>query len=629
MSSPTKSAGDLDDESQQCCPICLECTMKQSDLIYCMPCTKCNYNFCTKCMEIYFLSSLDDYQEASDGSQQVKIHICCPQCRSKYPIINNNIKTIIWLRQIYTLATTILKKNGSSNSITFLEDSQLTASQLRSKHDILGNPKDTYNNVNDSHALYVQAIKTSMKPILKNVKPEPPVVYSTKSNVESAVSPTAASGKKHVTTTTTPSSSTSSSKNKMVLPKRSFDEDSDDDLNEHELEQSTTGDEDERLEQKKLEEEASKASALALAEADAIQQYELAKMKLEAKLKELDDAKNIWSKLFEVKETPVGDGASVSDSVNDVARSSSTEIKESKSADTDDAASSPSIADPTLFHMLDDCMTKDEQSFLTTLLTSGNPQNLAQASMILHGILQNTLTTHTNPGISAAEQALAMLSFNNNTGGGDTTNQRNRKIRKTRQEQLDEIEYQTQKEKTKSAFPLCQHMPGYFVIPLFTSRQQYLTLQDVNVGGSSSGGTASLIQPPNASKAMKQIFQKVYGDHLSKYNAKSRTVTTIQSVRGPAGRVGLRRGDVITHVNDIPWEGTADELYNMIYTMAANNNVSDSYFGGGSNGGGDAPHQQMSLTVNANEETAHFLQLRHRLLVMAKVDLLTKSKRKR
>ena len=625
MSSPTKSTGGNEDDSQQC-PICLECNMNTSDLIYCMPCTKCNYNFCTKCMEIYFLSSLDDYQEASDGSQQVKIHICCPQCRSKYPIINNNIRTIIWLRQIYTLATTILKKNTTSSDISFLEDSQLTASQLRSKHDILGNPKDTYNNVNESHALYVQAIKTSMKPMLKNVRPEPPVVYSTKSNVESIppseVSPVA--GKKHVTTTTTPTSSKSSSK---MLPKRSFDEDSDDDLNEHELEQTTTGDEDEKFEQRKLEEEASKASALALAEADAIQQYELAKVKLDAKLKELENAKNIWSKLFEVKGDSDGGSSNASDSVN-VARSASSEIKETKSADTDDTTSSPSIADPTLFHMLDDCMTKDEQSFLTTLLTSGNPTNLAQASMILHGILQNTLTTHTNPGISAAEQALAMLSFNNNTGGGDTTNQRNRKIRKTRQEQLDEIEYQTQKEKTKSAFPLCQHMPGYFVIPLFTSRQQYLTLQDVNVGGSSSGGTASLIQPPNASKAMKQIFQKVYGDHLSKYNAKSRTVTTIQSVRGPAGRVGLRRGDVITHVNDVPWEGTADELYNMIYTMAANNNVSDSYFGGSSDPS-SSPHQQMSLTVNANEETAHFLQLRHRLLVMAKVDLLTNSKRKR
>ena len=392
--------------------------MNKSDNIYSMPCTKCNYNYCTKCMEIYFLSSLDDYQVASDGSQQVKIHISCPQCRSKYPIINNNLKTIVWLRHIYTLATSILKKGSDSTSISFLEDSQLTASQLRSKHDIMSNPKDAYANVNDSHALYVQAIKASMKPVLKNVPPEPPA--STKSNAESSgpSQEAAAAAKKEKKNATSPS--------KYMLPKRSFDEDSDDDLNEHELEQTTTGEEDEISERRKLEEEACKASAAALAEADALQQYELARAKLEAKLQELEDAKNIWSRLFDVK-SPAEPGAAGT-CVDDVAaaaaaRSSSSssssllEIKETKVADTDSGSASVSIADPTLFHMLDDCMTKDEQSFLTTLLTSGNPQNLAQAAMILHGILQNTLTTHINPGISAAEQALAMLSFNN-TGGG-------------------------------------------------------------------------------------------------------------------------------------------------------------------------------------------------------------------
>jgi S1-C subfamily serine protease len=79
---------------------------------------------------------------------------------------------------------------------------------------------------------------------------------------------------------------------------------------------------------------------------------------------------------------------------------------------------------------------------------------------------------------------------------------------------------------------------------------------------------------------------------------------TIQGVRGPIGRLGLRRGDVITHVNDVEWNGTAKDLQDYIY---------DSYV--------NHPNEEISMTVNANIEIATFLWIRHEMLLRSRGEL--------
>ena len=75
------------------------------------------------------------------------------------------------------------------------------------------------------------------------------------------------------------------------------------------------------------------------------------------------------------------------------------------------------------------------------------------------------------------------------------------------------------------------------------------------------------------------------------------TVTTVQGVRGPVGRLGLRKGDIVTYVNDAEWNGTAEILQDYIYDYHAKH-----------------PGDKISLTINANPETCTFLQIRREMM---------------
>ena len=79
--------------------MCLICSTEMSlaDLRYPMKCLghSCDYNFCLRCAKEFLKSSKDDYQMASDGSRQVKIHLRCPNCRSD---ISTQIEEIIHRR---------------------------------------------------------------------------------------------------------------------------------------------------------------------------------------------------------------------------------------------------------------------------------------------------------------------------------------------------------------------------------------------------------------------------------------------------------------------------------------------------------------------------------------------------
>ena len=70
-------------QETEMCLICLT-EMSLADLRYPIMCRghSCDYNFCLICAEEFLKSSKDDYQVASDGSRQVKIHLRCPNCRS-------------------------------------------------------------------------------------------------------------------------------------------------------------------------------------------------------------------------------------------------------------------------------------------------------------------------------------------------------------------------------------------------------------------------------------------------------------------------------------------------------------------------------------------------------------------
>lgn len=228
----------------------------------------------------------------------------------------------------------------------------------------------------------------------------------------------------------------------------------------------------------------------------------------------------------------------------------------------------PSI-DETLFQGLDEFMNRDEKSFLTELLTSGDAQSLAQAAMIMHGVLRLSMT---GKHAAMSKQTQAMSKYE-------------------AQKHVDFIA------KTKLSFPLPNHMPGYMLIPAFSSREGYMTLKDRKWDGS--------ILPPQQSK---RVFDQVYGSKYTPPFAEPRDVCSISAIRGPVGRVGLRKGDVITHVNDMAWTGTAKELQDYIYDCHSRHS-----------------QDNISLTVNANPETAVFLKLRNDMIRRSRGDALAAS----
>lgn len=216
------------------------------------------------------------------------------------------------------------------------------------------------------------------------------------------------------------------------------------------------------------------------------------------------------------------------------------------------------IVDDTLFQYYDEFINRDEKVFLTDLYTSGDVQKLTQASLIMMGVRQM--------GVSG----------------------RHASVKKEIEEPLSKQEIQ-KRDQMKLSFPLPNHMPGYFCFVVYTRREGYMTFKNTLWDGS--------IAPPQRSN---RVFEHVYGQTYKpprKSEEYPISAVVIQAVRGPVGRLGLRKGDLVTHVNDVEWCGSAEDLETYIHNCHANN-----------------PHDEISITVNANPETATFLRIRRLLM---------------
>mmetsp|Transcript_14666 Transcript_14666/g.33986 ORF Transcript_14666/g.33986 Transcript_14666/m.33986 type:complete len:494 (-) Transcript_14666:377-1858(-) len=226
------------------------------------------------------------------------------------------------------------------------------------------------------------------------------------------------------------------------------------------------------------------------------------------------------------------------------------------------------VVDETLFQGFDEFINRDEKVFLTDLFTGGDVRGVAQAALIMNGVRRLALSPPRGETISRR----AMM--------GDEPPMTKQQLQK----HVDYIE------QTKLQFPLPNHMPGYFLIPTFSRRDGYMILKDTEWDG--------LMTPPQRSK---RVFEHVYGKHYTPPGppyAYPLTVAVVHAVKGPVGRLGLRRGDVITHVNDAEWHGTAEDLQDYIYSCHAH-----------------IPGDEISITVNANEETCEFLRIRREMMI--------------
>lgn len=114
------------------CPLCCsEMTLGDTRYpLYC-PTVTCNYNFCLNCINRFMLAASDGYQIASDGSNQMKVAVRCPMCRSKYQSATppaNKYSSEIIIQSVLLLRTAVFVEKLIGTS-----DCELNASDLSKK----------------------------------------------------------------------------------------------------------------------------------------------------------------------------------------------------------------------------------------------------------------------------------------------------------------------------------------------------------------------------------------------------------------------------------------------------------------------------------------------------------------
>jgi hypothetical protein len=138
-------AGDIsseEEEEEECepedCMLCLE-AMHPSDHKIPMLCSLdgCPFNYCSQCVWNLLLTSSQPYQEASDGSKQLKVPLQCPLCRTKYPH-RQIVQDVLLLRQAWRLQPLFFAdKNSKKKTGELMKESSLKASDLSAKQDFL------------------------------------------------------------------------------------------------------------------------------------------------------------------------------------------------------------------------------------------------------------------------------------------------------------------------------------------------------------------------------------------------------------------------------------------------------------------------------------------------------------
>jgi len=303
-----------------------------------------------------------------------------------------------------------------------------------------------------------------------------------------------------------------------------------------------------------------------------------------------------------------------------------------------------------LLRGLEPAMTHEEQVKVTELLTSGDPSKLASAAFVLHqigdllskGILQSARSMEHTKMVDQSFQRMyntkkSLLQYDKNVRNKLGYNNREERVRQ------EKAEYDAERKVRSMGLPLPVRMPRHVCIQPFdpdgTPRPQRkilnpktwsgkpikpsLTFVDDDWDGTlgeaftkiqvkkNDGPVRKLVVGENVHivKELKESpgFDKVVhaawgeGYQMKLVSNKDNVDLPVRLPRviicdamGDAAKLGLHRGDVVTHVNDEPFEGTAEDLNYLIKALYAD----------ASSG------EELSIVVNAEECIATALQLR-------------------
>lgn len=110
---------DMDHTDQPSCPLCGDC-LSDSDVKFPLKCrtSSCSYNMCYSCIHS-MSTSCKEQQTASDGNK-FTVKLSCPNCRGDYRV---NITDVIFLRRAEDVAM-----------LSGIADAELSAAELREKY---------------------------------------------------------------------------------------------------------------------------------------------------------------------------------------------------------------------------------------------------------------------------------------------------------------------------------------------------------------------------------------------------------------------------------------------------------------------------------------------------------------
>ena len=236
------------------------------------------------------------------------------------------------------------------------------------------------------------------------------------------------------------------------------------------------------------------------------------------------------------------------------------------------------IVDPTLFQGMDEAMTLSEQEFLSKLLISGSVSNLMHAAQVLYGMLQLMLqgglkargTKQDKTNRSEEQSSSSAMTFSalssTHQATSDKQHQHNNLRMLTTGTKLLYPDMDTAL--LRKRFPLPLHMPRWIVLPVYHPDKRGVPLQFKNHD---------------------------FG-------------LQITSVKGSAGQQGLRKGDIVTHINEEACASSTPEDFHVYMTTLYDRYKQHKQAGTLDMLGEDGT--TVTMVVNAHPDTAQALQKR-------------------
>ena len=262
--------------------------------------------------------------------------------------------------------------------------------------------------------------------------------------------------------------------------------------------------------------------------------------------------------------------------------------------------------DKSLLAGLDALMTKEEQLYITNLMTSGDTMKLAQAAQILYEVKRVNIEENKNHSGSEKKSKDPILKLKQSRSFRKIKNLLAKSPSKTEQLAL---------EMANDVQPLAQ-MPKYVVLKadfdMNARHNKTLQFKDDGWDGTMAQAFSRMYAPEESSSssseesissdddsikeediAQRIKAKKVQKSSNSKKKKDNRVIVAVS--RRQAFRCGIKEGDVVTHVNMEEFDGDANDLHEMIIDFYIKGNKEAVF----------------TMVLNAEQSVATELQNRH------------------